>query len=387
VKRQPQVWLESTHTLATRGRGRDGVGHYTEELIAHLAKQDPERTYTVVGNIFATAEPHRLKPRSDNIRFRFSRLFPGKVWNQMFKRGVMPPLNWIIPGRPDLVVFFNFVRYPLTPGVKSIVVIHDLTFEHYPAQVQGRNQRYLSRFVPKALARADHFIAVSEYTKRDIHERYGTPLDRISVVVPGVDLERYQPGIATDAVRAKLGLPAKYFLRVSTVEPRKNDLTLIAAYRALPDAIKREYALVISGKIGWNVADVQEEIRRGDPAGTIIHTNYVADADMPALYAGATAFVLASHYEGFGMPALEAMACGTPVLVSRTSSHPEVVEGAGLMVAPDDVAGFTAGMQRLATDSQLRSELSRQGRERALTFSWDNSGRQLKAVIEQVLGQ
>jgi len=384
--KRPQVWLETTHTVSGGQTGRTGVGHYTEECISHLTALDHDHDYTLVGNVFATAKPHLPKLlEPDRVKVRLSRMFPGKVWNQMFKRGIMPPLNVTIPGRPDLVVFFNFVRYPLTRGVKSAVVIHDLTFERYPEAVQGRNLAYLHKFVPRAVREATQVIAVSEATKRDLVNQYQLPDEKVSVVWPGVDLYRYRPGLETSGVRGRFGLPEHFFLFLSTIEPRKNILTLIRAYHSLPEATRRNYGLVLSGKVGWKADEIMAEIRKGDPVGTILHTGYVPDEDIPALYAAADAFVLPSLFEGFGMPAAEAMACGVPVITADNSSLPEIVDGAGIMVEAMDTAGWTREMQRLALDPKLRAELAAKGRARAEQFSWDNSARQLKAVIDRLL--
>jgi glycosyltransferase involved in cell wall biosynthesis len=381
---KPKIWLEMTHTLARRG-GRDGVGHYTEDLARTLAEDHPDQPYTIVGNVFATAQPRYLEPRSKNVTFQLSRWFPGKVWNQLFKRRLMPPINWLIPGRPDVVVFFNFVRYPLSPGIKSLVTIHDLTFVHYPERVEAKNLRYLREFVPRAVAESTGLIAISEFTKQDMVEHLGADPAKISVVPPGVDLERYRVGIDSQPVRDKLKLPDKYLLFVSTLEPRKNVPTLLAAYRALSPELRREYALVLAGKVGWEADALLADIAKGDEHGHIIHANYVDDSDMPGLYAGATAFVLPSHFEGFGMPALEAMACGVPVVTSNVSSIPEVVEGAGELLDPMDVAGFAAAMTRICQDREHAQDLARRGRARAEQYSWHASAQKLQAAIDQAL--
>jgi glycosyltransferase involved in cell wall biosynthesis len=388
VKRPPaRVWLEATHTLSSRGRGRTGVGHYTEELIAHLLAADPKRVYTVVGNVFMAAMPALPRVWTNNVRFRLCRLFPGKVWNQLFKRGLMLPLNWLIPGRPDLVVFFNFVRYPVTPGVKTITAIHDLAYLKFPEAVQGRNRRYLRRFVPKAAERSDHLITVSEAMKREITEEYGVAADRISVVYPGVDLQHFSPTLMTAAVRQKLELPERYFLFVSTLEPRKNVLGLLRAYRGLPKEIRRDYGLVLTGPVGWLADDIMAEVSKGDAVGHVMRTSYVSHEEMPQLFSGATAYVMPSLYEGFGMTPVEAMACGTPVITSDNTAMPESVGDAGILLPAEDTAGFTAAMERVARDDSLRERMRRAGLERARLFSWERSARALKAVIDRVLAE
>jgi glycosyltransferase involved in cell wall biosynthesis len=379
-----KIWLEMTHTLARRG-GRDGIGHYTEDLVRTLAAEHPDQRYTVVGNVFRTATPHYPALDSANVDYRLSRTLPGKVWNQLFKRGLMLPIDYLIGGKPDLVVFFNFVRYPLSRGIKSLVVIHDLTFIHYPERVEAKNLRFLRRFVPRAVKQADRLIAISEFTKQDMVEHLGADPAKISVVPPGVDLERYRPGLDTTAARQALRLPPHYFLCVSTLEPRKNIPTLLAAYRALPAETKRRQALVLAGKVGWQMEEVLADIAKGDPDGQIRHLDYVPDEHIAALYAGATAFVLPSFFEGFGMPALEAMACGTPVITSNVSSIPEVVQGAGELYDPLDVAAFTQGMLNLSENPAYAAERSRQGRARAEQYSWKHSAEKLQAAIDQTL--
>jgi glycosyltransferase involved in cell wall biosynthesis len=382
--KKPNIWLESTHTLSSRGRGRTGVGHYTEELISHLTAAHPDTNYTVVGNVFASAEPSYPKLQSQNVKFRLCRLFPGKVWNQLFKRGLMLPLNWLIPGRPDLVVLFNFVRYPVTPGVKTMTTIHDLTFHFFPETVQDRNRRYLKRFVPKAIRQCDQLIAVSEATKQDMVKIYGVDPTKVSVVHPGVDLEAFKPTPLTSEARQRLNLPEKYFLFVSTLEPRKNLPRIMDAYRALPDAIKREYALVLTGGMGWLADDIKASIQQGDPVGRIIKTNYVPQEDLPMLFTGASAFVFPSLYEGFGMPALEAMACGTPVVTSNVSSMPETVGEAAISVDPLDITAITKGMEQLVTDSSLHAKYRELGLKQAQKFTWKSSAAELDVAISKV---
>lgn len=381
----PTIWLEATHVLSSRGRNRTGIGHYTEELITNLADLNSKASYTVVGNVFITSPPRFLNPRIQNIHYRLTRLFPGKVWNQLFKKHVLPPLNMLIPGKPDLVVFFNFVRYPVTPGTKTMVVIHDLAYEKYPQTIQGRNRTYLQSFVPRAAHNATRLIAVSDATKRDIVEIYGVKPEKISVVYPGVDTKHFKPTKITNAVRDRYKLPEKYFLFVSTLEPRKNVSGIIDAYRALPDSTKREYGLVLTGGAGWLAEDIMSAIAEGDPIGAIIKTSFVGDEDMPSLYSGASAFIFPSLYEGFGIPILEAMACGTPVITANNSSLPEAGGDAAIYISADNTPAITAAILRLISNSSLSEDLIKKGLERASEFSWEKSAVQMQAAIERAL--
>jgi glycosyltransferase involved in cell wall biosynthesis len=191
----------------------------------------------------------------------------------------------------------------------------------------------------------------------------------------------------TDEVRERLGLSDKYFLFVSTLEPRKNVRGLLAAYRALPEAMRREYGLVLTGPVGWLAEDIMADVQAGDPVGRVIKTAYVPHSDMPALFSGATAYVLPSLYEGFGMTPVEAMACGTPVITSDNTAMPEATGDAGMLVPATDTAALTAAMERVVGDARLRAEMRRKGLEQAKKFTWEHSAARLKAVIDEILAQ
>jgi glycosyltransferase involved in cell wall biosynthesis len=219
---------------------------------------------------------------------------------------------------------------------------------------------------------------VSEHTKADIHELTGVPLDRIDVASPAVH-SRYRPQEASEVarVRAQHRLPEKYFLFVGAIEPRKNIEGLIAAFEQLPE----EYGLVLAGGSGWANDDIHYRLHNSKAHRRIRHLGYVSEADKAPLYAGAVALVYPSFYEGFGMPPLEAMACGTPAIVSHASSLPEAVGDAGLLINPNDPGTIAAAMLAVATDEPTRALLRERGFKQAAKFTWDETAKRVEEAI------
>ena len=222
-------------------------------------------------------------------------------------------------------------------------------------------------------------IAISQATKDDLVAHYGVPKEKIPVVYHGVE-PRFRP-TPDPAVPARYGLPSRYFLYLGTLQPRKNLERLLQAYAQLSGDVP---ALVLAGAKGWYFERIAAAIAALGLGERVFLPGYVPDEDVPALLTGALALVFPSLYEGFGLPVLEAMACGTPVVTANTSSLPEVVGEAGLLVDPLRVDEIAAAMQRLLADEALRAELSRRGLERAGLFSWDRCARETLAVLEGV---
>ncbi len=264
--------------------------------------------------------------------------------------------------RPDIVWVPAHTLPFVFPG-KAAVTVHDLGYRHFPDAHLASQRRYLDWTTAHSARRATLVFADSQATADDLARFYGTPEAKIRVVYPGVDVPPVGE-IAT--VRARYGLPERYFLFLGTLQPRKNIARLVQAYARWQAAHPGDATgLVLAGKPGWLF----------DPAWTagvsgVTLTGYVEDADRGALYAGALALVFPSLYEGFGFPALEAMGCGTPVLVSATSSLPELVGEYGVLVDPLDVDAIAAGMARLSNDSGLRARLAAAGPAQAARFTW-----------------
>ena len=239
------------------------------------------------------------------------------------------------------------------------------------------------QWLPRSIAKCDHIITISENSKREIIEEFNVPEEKITIAQPAVDHGRFKPANEEELaqVRKKYELPEQYLLYVGTIEPRKNLLGLLEAYEKLPAKLRGEYPLVMTGGRGWLEGEIVDRISRLKGRGEALTTGYVYDEDLPAIYSGARLFVFPSFYEGWGMPPLEAMACGTPVITSNTSSLPEVVGDTALMIDPNRPEELTNAMKQVLSDEELRQEMIRQGFKQAKRFSWEKSARKLLTVI------
>lgn len=268
----------------------------------------------------------------------------------------------------------NVVHYPasvgcLTPIHNAVVTVHDLSFLHEPRWFRPGHAAYYRYAVGRTARLAERVIADSQVTAQDLNEKLGIPRDRIDVVPLGVD-ERYRPAPpeAVVSVRTKYALPKRFFLYLGTLEPRKNLVRVIEAWSRIATACPLD--LVIAGRQGWRSRPIARAIAAATRPERVRCPGFIAEEDLPALLSAAEAFVWPSLWEGFGLPPLEAMACGTPVLTSNVSSLPEVVGDAALMVDPYDIEAIAEGMLRLAEDAALRDQLRSLGLQRAAQYTW-----------------
>ncbi len=283
---------------------------------------------------------------------------------------------------------FHATEHLLPPfrHLPTVLTVHDLIFRHLPQHHKRLNRWYLNLAMPLYVRRATHLIAVSEATRRDLMAAYGVPAEKITVIYEAAD-PRFGPRDALEqqTIRANYGLPPAYFLYLGTIEPRKNLLRLLRAWEPLYLAGEAP-PLVIVGKRGWLSEPFFEAVERSPAREGLILTGYVLDDDLPALIAAATAFVFPSLYEGFGLPPLEAMACGTPVLCSNRSSLPEVVGDAALLFDPTDEEAIRAAMRRIWADEALREALRRRGMARAKRFSWRRTAEETLRLYRRLAG-
>ncbi len=268
---------------------------------------------------------------------------------------------------------------------RAVVTVHDLAFMLFPERYHSAKQRYLRHLTAASVRRAARVVAVSTNTKADLVRLLRVPPERIVVVPNGVD-ERFQPvdPAVVRAFRARQQLPERFVLYVGTLEPRKNLPRLVEAFARCREQI--DARLVIGGSQGWMFAEVFALIERLHLQEHVLLPGYLAEDDLAAWYAAADLFVYPSLYEGFGVPPLEAMAVGTPVVASNTSSLPEVVGDAALTVDPTDVEALAAAMVRGMTDEPLRERLRAAGRERARGYSWRAVAKRMAEVYQQVGG-
>jgi glycosyltransferase involved in cell wall biosynthesis len=266
-----------------------------------------------------------------------------------------------------------------------VLTVHDLIFRHLPEHHKRLNRWYLRASLPLYCRRADRIIAVSEATRQDLIAAYDLPPAKVRVIHEAA-APRFRP--TSDAVqtgvRVRYGLPARYLLYVGTLEPRKNLTRLLRVWAPLRRSGDVP-PLVLIGARGWLIDDFFAALARSDVREDVILPGYIADADLPAVYGGATAFVFPSLYEGFGLPPLEAMACGTPVACSNTSSMPEVVGDAAVIFDPRDEGAMTEALRQLAADADLRAELRARGLRRAAEFSWARAAQETVALYQELL--
>lgn len=364
-----------------------GVGHYSRRLIEAAASLDSApvkfeivRSLMPWRNFKPTLTPNR------NLSYRVVRWFPPIIYYQMFKRlGWAPAYDLLAFRKYDAFIFFNFVAFPLRRKTKCIVTIYDLSYVRYPQYTAPKNLAYLKKFVPPSLKRANAIITISESSKNEITNYYKVSSDKIKVIYPAVDQKLFRPQASQKIkhVTAKYKITQPYILCVATLEPRKNLIGVLDAFDKLPEQIKSSHSLVLVGGKGW--LDGELEAKYDDLANkyNLVKTGYVPDEDLPALYSGAEVFVYPSFYEGFGMPPLEAMACGIPVITSDNSSLPEVVGDAGIMVKAEDTAGLASQIKRVLADKKLADSMRKKSLVQAQKFSWGKSARDLLNVIEE----
>jgi glycosyltransferase involved in cell wall biosynthesis len=281
---------------------------------------------------------------------------------------------------PDAAIYHatDFTLPPVSAPTRTILTVHDLSFIHAPETAEPSLRAYLNAVVPRSVARADLILADSDSTRHDVIDAYGVPHDRIHTLYCGVE-DTYQPiddPLRLQAIRDKYAIGARPFiLSVGTVQPRKNYARLAEALHQLGyEGVK----LVIVGGKGWLEDELYQTVERLGMGQQVQFLGYVPDDDLPLLYNAARVFALPSLYEGFGLPPLEAMACGVPVVTSNVSSLPEVVGKAALLVDPYDIDAISDALDRALTDDSLRKTLITRGQIRAQSFSWQSAAQQLR---------
>jgi len=356
---------------ALQAGNRSGTGRYATELAHWLPRLADDLAFAV---LWPRHVPHPVleSPLQEaflpcNARHTLQRLYMDQIGMRTMRARTGA----------------NLAHYPATVGSlfalrNTVLTVHDLSFLHQPRWFRTGHAAYYRHAVARSARLARRVIADSQATAADLHERLGIPEDRIDVIPLGVD-EAYKP-LPEDAaarVRTKYGLPERHFLYLGTLEPRKNLERLIEAWSRIADACPLD--LVLAGRSGWKTGAIEHAIAASPHARRIHRPGFVDQQDLPALIGAAEVFVWPSLCEGFGLPPLEAMACGVPVLTSNVSSLPEVVGDAALLVDPHDVDAIATAMLQLVKDASLRDALKARGLDRAAGFTWRRTA---EATIE-----
>lgn len=362
-----------------------GIGRYTRELIYALTAVDPDNDYHFFTAKHLTAAPVPDPiPQAPNVQLHLAPVDERWLYRLWYRLRLPLPVQWVT-GRLDLFHSPDFVLPPVNGRIPTLLTVHDLSFIHYPDTFPEQLVAYLNRVVPWSIRRASHVLADSQATKDDLVAIWRVPEAKVTVLYSGVH-ERFQPVTEAErltAVRQKYNLGnTPYILAVGTVQPRKNYQMLIRAFR--PVTQTHPHNLIITGGQGWLYAEMMAEVARQGLNGRVHFAGFVADDDLPALYSGAALFAFPSLYEGFGLPLLEAMGCGVPVVTSDAASLPEVAGNAAVQLSPHNEAAWTAALIRLLADPAERTRLVAAGFRQARHFSWHESARQLRQIYHDL---
>jgi glycosyltransferase involved in cell wall biosynthesis len=355
-----------------------GIGRYTRGLVEALADIDRENQYV----LFCAGEFPSRAVWPPNFVVRRSAIPSRWLTTGWSKMGLPVPAE-ALTGECDLFHSPDYVLPPLR-GARGIVTVHDLSFMRLPACADPGLRAYLAKSLPKSVGVAHRLLADSWSTRNDLIELLQVDPEKVSVVTGAVDaaFSPVEDGARLDRTRAHYRLPRQFVISVGTLEPRKNYPRLISAYARMRRQIGLPHQLVIVGKPGWLYDDIYERAQ-AEGVGEYVHfLGFVPDHDLASLYT----LVFPSLYEGFGIPPLEAMACGTPVVSSDNSSLPESVGGAALTVNAEDIDAIASAMTRVLGNSSLRARLIELGRIRAAQFTWRKAAQKLLEAYKITFG-
>jgi glycosyltransferase involved in cell wall biosynthesis len=380
-------------------RQRTGVGSYVANLSAALARQaEPDalllyphgwharlaglaggylnlqQNHTPLSAAFGTAS--HLLPRFRAGLSRLARETTKRVFHRGFRRTCAKQ-------QCELYHEPNFIPVPC--DVPTVITVHDLSVILHPEWHPADRVEFHKRHFPASLHRARQVLTVSETVRREVIRHLSIPPDKVTAIPNGVrsDMQPWNQERII-AARNRLGIPESFLLFVGTIEPRKNVLTILRAYCSLPEVIRKRHALVLAGGWGWKYEEVREMLASTACAQGVIHLGYVADEELPALYNAARALVFPSHYEGFGLPPLEMLACGGVVISSTAEALREVLGTCACFVDADDETGWRQAMERILLDPAWRDKLREGSLERARPFSWDRTAERAWQVYRRM---
>lgn len=360
---------------------RAGIGRYTRLLARHLPAYisggDSLRLFYL--DFKRKADP----PDVPSADVRAWRLLPGAVLQQLWKRG-LPPAYDALAGKADLYHFTNFIIPTISRRAKTVATVFDMSFMRLPQCAEAKNLAYMTSRIGKTIDRADAVITISDFSAREIAEFFPAAEGKTFSIPLGIDQTLAPPPSAMVAeTRRRLGLERPYLLSVGTLEPRKNYAFLVEAFERMRN---QDLDLVIAGMPGWRCEPILEKFRTSPARDRVRYLKYVADGDLAALYTGATAFVCASLYEGFGFPPLEAMLCRAPVVSSTGGSLPEVLGDGARIIDGFDADHWAAELDAVVGDESARRDLVERGTKRAAAFTWEKTAEATASVYRSVSG-
>jgi len=363
-----------------------GIGRYGVNLINHLAKILLDETQDEIFVFFHRSFDRSLLDEREHLNFieKYTR-----IKSNVLRKAIFLPFS--VRGlKMDVFHGVDHIGLPFLYKSKTcryVVTIHDLITRIYPRSFPIKQRLVQNTLLPHILRKADKVIVDSRATENDVRKFYPNQAEKIRVIYAGVESQFYpRSQDEVEKVLDKYSIGFKYFLFLGTLEPRKNIVRLIEAFIKLKQEGSIEHRLVITGRKGWLYKEILEKIQKSPFSQDIIFTDFVNDEDLPFLYSGAEIFIYPSLYEGFGLPVLEAMACGTPVIASNLSSLPEVAGEAGILIDPLEVEEIVQAMDKLSRDRELREELQKKGLERAKLFSWERVAKDTLELYQEMTG-
>lgn len=362
-----------------------GIGHYTLELLRALDRiienrDDVEVTLGVYRHRIDKINSYGFR----NFKIRKSP-FSLRISNSLKIRRLQPAYDLLFGKK--IYLFPNYTSWPLLFS-KGVSIIYDLSFEFFPQYVEPRNQKFLSEQVRLSVERSSKIITISSNSQKEIIEFFDLKKADVPIVYPGIDQSIFyrRPDSEIKKVKSEYGIHGKYILFVGNIEPRKNLKNLLLAYECLPSNIRKTYSLLLVGAQGWLDEEIREIINRLRINGNHIQQpiKYVVDEDRPAIFSGAELFVYPSLYEGFGIPPVEAMACGVPTITSNNSSLPEAVGSAAITVDATSTAEITNAILEILNNQNIKKDMVQKGFAQANKYSWNREAKKLLEVLESI---
>lgn len=367
---------------------KTGIGWCADNLVKRIAQNgDYECQLNYFSRKYSEENLQNLETyRKYGVRFKECRWF-NDVWYKLIWPFIGVPYHCFFGTDCEITQFFNYV---IPPGVKGkkVTIVHDMAHLACPDTVRIKTKHWLDLTLKQSCRRADAIVTVSEFSKQELIKYLNVPKEKIHVIYNGVDFDLYHPNYSSEQIavsREKYKIEENYFLYLGTIEPRKNLIALIEAYGRFAAEFDDVPQLVLAGGNGWLYDGIYAAARRLNLDNKIRFTGYIDSQDSPILMKGACAFLFPSLYEGFGMPVAEAMACGTPVLTSNSSSLIEIAEGAAVLVNAKTVDSIYEGIKKLYQEQELREELSAAGIVRSKKFSWEKAAEDLKQIYQNLL--
>lgn len=368
-----------------------GVGNYVRSLVDAMLALDTTNEYTLLTSGRPTQE--RPFPIAQNVRGR-SVFIPDRYLNILWYRWRLPLYANFFTGQVDIYHGPDFVLPPLNRKLRKVVTVHDLAFLEHPEFAVPELTAYLTKVVPEAVASADAIAAVSQVTGQTLIEHFKTPSEKITIIPNGIRqyFRRITDPILLGATQHKYGLKHPLVLGVGTLEPRKNHLGLIKAfYKSQSSGGKgkqqRPAMLALAGGPGWMYEETRQLVADLKLEKKVRFLGRVGELELITLYSLADVFAYPSFFEGFGVPPLEAMACGAPVITSNTSSLPEVVGDAALLIDPHNTSELAHAITRLVENEELREDLREKGYRQVKQYTWPNSARKMLSVYEKLYNE